>query len=68
MLKFSYNIYSKYNLNIIKFKTLPSLVLAAYRSSYLPLHLAPELKMIKGELETELRSAYFGGNVEVFIN
>jgi hypothetical protein len=24
--------------------------------------------MIKGELETEIRKAYFGGNVDVFFN
>lgn len=66
--KFNFNIYKKYNLNITKFKTLPSLALAAYRSSYTPLHLAPKLKMIKGELEREIRTSYFGCNVEVFIN
>jgi DNA polymerase type B, organellar and viral len=42
--------------------------LAAYGSSYLPDNLKKDLKMIKGELERELRSAYFGGNVEVYIN
>jgi hypothetical protein len=68
MLKFSNSVFSKYQLNITNFKTLPSLALAAYRSSYIPLHLAPELKMIKGELEREIRTSYFGGNVEVFIN
>ena len=66
--KFNFNIFSKYKLNISNFKTLPSLALAAYRSSYSPVHLAPKIKMIKGELEREIRSSYFGGNVEVFIN
>jgi hypothetical protein len=27
-----------------------------------------DLKMVKGELESEIRKAYFGGNVEVYIN
>jgi hypothetical protein len=44
------------------------LALAAYRSSYLPENLKTEIKMVKGELESEFRSAYFGGNVDVFIN
>jgi len=68
LIKFNNNIYNKYNLNITKFKTLPSLVLAAYRSSYIPSHLIKDLKMIKGELESEIRTSYFGGNVDVFIN
>jgi len=66
--KFSNIIYNKYQLNITKFKTLPGLALAVYRSSYLPEHLKPEIKMVKGELENEFRSTYFGGNVDVFIN
>lgn len=40
----------------------------AYGSSYLPENLKSELKLIKGEVERELRTAYFGGNVDVFIN
>jgi hypothetical protein len=66
--KFSLNIFSKYQLNITKFKTLPSLVLAVYRSSYIPSHLVKDLKMVKGEVEREIRTSYFGGNVDVFIN
>ena len=66
--KFSNIIYNNYSLNITKFKTLPSLVLAVYRSSYIPTHLIKDFKMIKGELEKEIRSSYFGGNVDVFIN
>lgn len=51
LLKFNNNIYSKYKLNIISYKTLPSLALGVYRSSYISSNLAPDLKMIKGELE-----------------
>jgi len=40
----------------------------AYCSSYLPDSLKSDLKRIKGEVEKELRTAYFGGNVDVFIN
>jgi hypothetical protein len=68
ILNFRDSIYKNYQLNITKFKTLPGLVLAAYTSSYLPKILIPDLKMIKGELEKEIRSSYFGGNVDIFIN
>lgn len=44
------------------------MALAAYRSSYLPENLIKDLKRIKDELETELRSSYFAGNIDVFIN
>jgi hypothetical protein len=33
----------------------------------MPSHLSKDLKMIKGELENEIRTAYFGGNDEVYI-
>ena len=68
VIKFSNSIYSKYQLNITKFKTLSGLTLASYTSSYIPNNLTPDLKMVKGELEREIRTAYFGGNVDVLIN
>jgi len=68
ILKFKENIYNKYNLNVSNYKTLPSLALAAYTSFYIPSSLVPEFKMIKGDLEQEIRSSYFGGNVDVYIN
>lgn len=37
--KFNINVFNKYQLNITKFKTLPGLALAAYRSAYIPSHL-----------------------------
>jgi len=66
--KFKENIFNKYQLNIINYKTLPSLALAVYTSSYIPSSLVPDFKMVKGDLEQEIRSSYFGGNVDVFIN
>jgi hypothetical protein len=66
--KFNKNIFNKYSLNVTKFKTLPGLALAVYRSTYIPDNLKRDLKMVKGELEREIRSSYFGCNVEVFIN
>jgi len=68
ILKFKENIFNKYNLNVTNYKTLPSLALAAYTSSFIPSNLISDFKMIKGDLEQEIRSSYFGGNVDVFIN
>ena len=68
LIKFSDRIYNKYQLNITKYKTLSGLAIAAYRSSYLPDNLRTEIKIVKGELETEIRKAYFGGGVDVFTN
>ena len=68
ILNFNKIIFDKYSLNITKHKTLSGLALAVYGSSYIPNYLIKELKMIKGELEREIRSAYFGGNVDVYIN
>lgn len=68
MLKLRNSIHSKYNLNVTKFKTLPSLALAIYTTKYLPNNLVPEFKMIKGGLENKIRTSYSGGNVDVFIN
>jgi len=68
VVKFNNNIFTKYQLNITKFKTLPGLALAAYTSNYIPDNLKSEIKMIKGELEKEIRTSYYGGNVDVFIN
>jgi hypothetical protein len=68
IIKFSNNIFSKYQLNMTKFPTISSLALAAYRSSYIPENLIPEFKMVKGDIEREIRTSYFGGNVDVNIN
>jgi hypothetical protein len=69
MLKFRNNIFKKYQLNITRFKTLPSLALAVYISSYLPDNLKSDLKTLKSDsLEKEIRASYSGGNVDVFIN
>lgn len=66
VLKFSNNIFDKYNLNITKFKTLPCLALGVYTSNYISENL--DLRMIKGEIEKEIRTSYYGGNVEVYAN
>ena len=66
--KFGDYTFKKYNLNITSFKTLSGLAFAAYLTSYLPDNLRSELKIVKGELEKEIRKSYFGGNVDVFAN
>ena len=68
LIKFNNNIYNKYSLNITKFKTLPSLAITSYFSSYIPDNLKKDIKVIKGEIERDLITSYFGGNVDVFIN
>ena len=68
LIKFRDSIYSKYNLNITKYKTISGLALAAYCSSYLPDNLKKELKMVKGGIERKLRTSYFGDNVDVIRN
>ena len=64
--KFSELTFDEYKLNITKFKTLPSLALGVYTSKYMSEGL--QIKMIKGEIEKEIRSSYYGGNVEVYAN
>ena len=39
---------------------------AVYISNYIPKNSG--IKMVKGEIEKEIRSSYFGGNVEVYSN
>ena len=68
LIKFKLSVYNKYNLNITKYKTLSGLAIATYLSSYLPDKFKSEIKIVKGELETEIRRAYFGGGVDVYIN
>jgi len=64
--KFSKIIFDNHKLNITKFKTLPSLALGVYISNYKPEDL--DIRMIKGEIEREIRTSYYGGNVDVYFN
>lgn len=68
VVKFRNSKHKRYGLDITKFKTLPGLALAAYTSKYIPNNLKPAFKMIKGSLEKKLRTSYFGGNVDIYIN
>jgi len=66
LLKFSKNIFENYSLNISNYPTLPSLSLSIYTSSFY--NESNKIKMIKGQVEKDIRKSYFGGNVDVYIN
>jgi len=64
MLKFSKTYYEKYHVNVTKYRTLPGLTFAMFTSNFYDEE--NTIKMVKGSLETDIRSSYFGGNVDVF--
>jgi hypothetical protein len=64
ILKFSKTYYNKYSLNITKYRTLPGLTFGLYNSQYYDDDL--NVKLVKGNLERDIRQSYFGGNVDVF--
>jgi len=66
MTKFNDKIFNLYSLNITKFVTAPKLAVAIFTSKYYSND--DKIKMIRGIVEKDIRSAYFGGNVNVFVN
>lgn len=54
--------FERYKLNMTDFLTLPSLAKAIYTSNYY--NEDHEIKVIKGVVESEIRSAYYGGMVQ----
>ena len=56
--------FDKYSLNMTKYYTLPNLAIAVYFSNYNDSD--HEIKMVKGIVEKEIRSAYKGGIVNNF--
>jgi len=68
MTNFNDKIYNLYSLNITKFVTAPKLAVAIYTSNFYTKSYEDKIKMIRGNVEKEIRSAYFGGNVNVFVN
>jgi DNA polymerase type B, organellar and viral len=70
LLKFNYNLYNTYSLNITNFVTLPQLALAIKNISFKNISSDSnnEIKLIKGTLEERLRKGYHGGNVHVYVN
>ena len=66
MLKFNEKIYNLYSLNITNFVTAPKLAVGIFTSKFYNNDL--KIKMVRGNVEKEIRSAYFGGNVNAYIN
>lgn len=56
------NCFDRYHLNMTDYLTLPSLAKAIYTSNYYDE--GHEIKVIKGVVESEIRSAYYGGMVQ----
>ena len=65
LLIFAKEIYDQFNLNITNFKTLPSLALSIFLSNFYNRSSNP-IKVVKGDVEKNIRSAYHGGLVFVF--
>ena len=63
--KFSTITFKEYSLNITKFTTAPSLAMGIFTSGYYN-ESKNTIKMIKGQVEEDIRMSYFGGNVDVF--
>jgi hypothetical protein len=61
--KISKYYYDRYSVNITSYKTLPSLAMGIFTSNYYDEEL--DIRMIKGQVEKDIRSAYFGGAVMV---
>jgi len=55
--------FDKFSLNMTSFYTLPGLTIAAYFSSYH--NKDHHIKMIRGQVEKDIRSAYHGGIINV---
>ena len=68
MTKFSDKIFNNYSLNVTEFVTAPKLAVAIYTSNYYTKSYGDKIKMIRHNIEKDIRSAYFGGNVDVYIN
>ena len=68
MTKFNEKIYNLYSLNITNFVTAPKLASAIFTSKFYNDSDDLKIKMIRGNVEKEIRSAYYGGNVNVLVN
>lgn len=66
MLKFSKTYYEKYQVNVTKYRTLPALTFAMFTTNFYDED--NNIKMVRGSLEKDIRTSYFGGNVNVFLN
>lgn len=67
LLKFANEIFELYDINITKYKTLPSMALAIFLSNYYDMNKNP-IKIVKGDIERNIREAYYGGIVSTYRN
>ena len=65
LIKFGTEVYNLYNINITKHKTLPALAFSIFLSNFYSINKNP-IKIIKGDVEKNIREAYYGGIVSVF--
>jgi len=68
MLKFNDKIFNLYSLNITNYVTAPKLAVGIFTSNFMSKSNDLNIKMIRGNVEKEIRNAYYGGNVNVLIN
>lgn len=64
LIKFNSLIFEKFNLNITRFPTLPSLAFGIYRAHFLNDYKIPK---IGGKLYEDIRKSYTGGATEMYI-
>ena len=63
LVEFNKLIYNKFNVNIHKFPTLPSLAFGIFRTNYLESGTIPKLN---GQIYRDISKAYTGGHVDVY--
>jgi len=68
MTKFNDKIFNLYSLNITNFVTAPKLAAAIFTSNFYKNSDDLKIKMIRGNVEKDIRTAYYGGNVDAYIN
>jgi hypothetical protein len=64
LMKFNTYIFTKYNLHLNNYPTLPSLAFAIYRSKYLK---SAPLKQIVGRIRDDIKLSYTGGATDMYI-
>ena len=68
MVKFNEKIFNLYSLNITSIPTAAKLAMAIFTSNFYKDSNDLNIKLITGNVEKDIRQAYFGGNVNVLIN
>jgi len=68
MVKFNEKIFNLYSINITSYPTAAKLAVGIFTTNFFKNSNDIKIKMIRGNVESDIRSAYFGGNVNVLIN